>query len=689
MPNRLIHETSPYLLQHAHNPVDWYPWGPEALAAAKAADKPILLSIGYSACHWCHVMEHESFENPEIAGLMNDLFISIKVDREERPDLDSIYIAAVQALSGQGGWPMSVFLTPDGQPFFGGTYYPPDDRPGMPGFRRVLTSVAAAYNERRAEVTESAGELQEYLAQRMDLPGHSGALDPGVLDRAFAAQSEDYESRYGGFGSQPKFPQAMAWEFVLRYHYRTGNKRALLMLEHTLWNMARGGIYDQLGGGFARYSTDVKWLVPHFEKMLYDNALLSRLYLHAYQLTGDPFYRRIVEETLDYVRREMVSPEGGFYSTQDADSEGEEGKFFVWTPDEIAAVLGPDDARVVNAYYDVTEQGNFEHKNVLSVPRPVERVAADLEMTPDALLAVIEGARPRLFAAREARIHPGTDTKILTGWNGLMLRSFAEASRVLDRADYRETAEANARFVQRTLLRDGRLLRTYKDGQAKIPGFLEDYAFYADGLLALYEATFDAQWFTAARGLADQILAHFPDAQGGGFFDTPDDGETLIHRPKDLLESAIPSGNSVAAAVLQRLALFTAEDVYREAAENTLVAAGALLAQYPSAVGEMLCALDFYLSSPQEIALIGDSAAPDMQALLKVIVSAYRPYQVVAAAAPGDEAALAAIPLLADRPQRNGQATAYVCRNYACQRPVTSPAELAEQLEAEVTWTEI
>ncbi len=689
MPNRLIHETSPYLLQHAHNPVDWYAWGPEALAAAQAADKPILLSIGYSACHWCHVMEHESFENPEIAQLMNDLFVSIKVDREERPDLDSIYMAAVQALSGQVGWPMTVFLTPEGLPFFGGTYYQPDDRPGLPGFRRVLTSVETAYRERRAEITESATELQEYLAQRMDLPGHAGALTPTVLDRAFESLSGDYESQYGGFGNQPKFPQAMTWEFILRYQYRTGNKRALLMLEHTLWNMARGGIYDHLGGGFARYSTDIKWLVPHFEKMLYDNALLSRLYLHAYQLTGEPFYRRIVEETLDYVRREMVSPEGGFYSTQDADSEGEEGKFFVWTPDEIAAVLGAEEARVVNAYYDVTPRGNFEHKNILNIPRPVEKVAQDLQMTPDAVRAAIEEARPKLFAAREARVHPGTDTKILTGWNGMMLRSFAEASRVLDRADYREVAVANARFVLGTLGRDGRLLRTYKDGQAKIPGFLEDYAFYADGLLALYEATFDPQWFTAARGLADQILAHFPDTAGGGFFDTPDDGEPLIHRPKDLQESAIPSGNSVAAEVLQRLALFTADDRYRAAAEGTIVAAGALLAQYPAAVGEMLGALDFYLSTPQEIAIIGAPDAPDTRAMLDTIVRRYRPYQVVAAAAPDDPAAIAAVEILADRPQRQGRATAYVCRNFACQNPVTTPEALEEQLEAEVSWTEI
>jgi uncharacterized protein YyaL (SSP411 family) len=682
MPNRLIHETSPYLLQHAHNPVDWYAWGPEALAAAQAQDKPILLSIGYSACHWCHVMEHESFEDPETARLMNELFVSIKVDREERPDLDSIYMAAVQALSGHGGWPMTVFLTPDGKPFFGGTYFPPEDRHGLPGFRRVLTSVAQAYGQRRAEVEETAADLRDYLAQRSSLPGDARALDPAVLDGAFRALAAEYEPQYGGLGDAPKFPQAMAWEFILRYHHRTGNEQAREMLDHTLGAMARGGIYDQLGGGFARYSTDRQWLVPHFEKMLYDNALLSRLYLHAYQLTGEPFYYRIVEETLDYVVREMTGPEGGFYSAQDADSEGEEGKFFVWTPGEIAAVVEPEDERLVARYYAVTEQGNFEHKNILSTPRPLEAVAAELGVPLEAAQAAIERARRALFAAREARVHPGTDTKVLTGWNGLMLRSFAEAARILDRPDYRAVAERNARFIVGTLERDGRLLRTYKDGQAKIPGFLEDYAFYADGLLTLYEATFDAQWFSAARRLADAMLDHFTDEEGGGFFDTPDDGEELLNRPKDLLESALPSGNAVAAEVLQRLALYTADDRYRAAAERTLVAAGALLRQYANAVGEMLCALDFYLAGPREIAIIGAPAAPDTGALLEVVYSRFRPHQIVAVAAPDDQAAVSAIALLADRPQRHGRATAYVCQNFACQTPVTDPAELVLQLDS-------
>ena len=682
MPNRLINETSPYLLQHAHNPVDWYAWGPEALRAAEAEDKPILLSIGYSACHWCHVMEHESFEDPATAQLMNELFVSIKVDREERPDLDSIYMAAVQALSGHGGWPMTVFLTPDGKPFFGGTYFPPEDRHGLPGFQRVLTSVAQAYRQRRAEVDETAGDLRDYLAQRNSLPGDERALDPAVLDGAFRVLAAEYEPQYGGLGDAPKFPQAMAWEFILRYHHRTGNEQAREMLDHTLAGMARGGIYDQLGGGFARYATDREWLVPHFEKMLYDNALLSRLYLHAYQLTGEPFYRRIVEETLDYVVREMTSPEGGFYSAQDADSEGEEGKFFVWTPDEIAAVVGPEEARIVNLYYGVTPQGNFEHKNILSIVRSPEEVAADVGQPVAEVQAVIERARRALFAARAGRVHPGTDTKVLTGWNGLMLRGFAEAARILDRPDYRAVAERNAGFVLGTLERDGRLLRTYKDGQAKIPGFLEDYAFYGDGLLALYEATFDAQWFAAARRLADALPAHFADEETGGFFDTPDDGEVLLNRPKDLLESAIPSGNAVAVELLQRLALYTADDRYTTAAERTLVAAGALLRQYAGATGEMLCALDFHLSTPREIAIVGAPTAPDTQALLEVVYSQFRPHQVVAVAAPADPTAQATIALLADRPQRANQATAYVCQNFACQAPVTDPADLVLQLDS-------
>ncbi|HUS15466.1 MAG TPA: thioredoxin domain-containing protein, partial [Chloroflexia bacterium] len=596
MPNRLIHETSPYLLQHAHNPVDWYPWGPEALARARTEDRPILLSIGYSACHWCHVMEHESFEDEGTADLMNQHFVPIKVDREERPDLDSIYMAAVQSLTGHGGWPMTVFLTPEGKPFFAGTYFPREDRHGLPGFQRVLESVARAYREQHADIVRSADELTEFLGDRGNMPARPEALEAGVLDRASAALAREFDSRFGGLGGAPKFPQAMAWEFLIRQYHRTRDARRLMMIETTLRGMANGGIYDQLGGGFARYSVDNRWLVPHFEKMLYDNALLSQLYLHAYQLTGEPFYRRIVEEVLDYVVREMTSSEGAFYSTQDADSEGEEGKFYVWTPAEIDAALPPDQARVARAYWGVTDAGNFEGHNILNVPRPADAVAQELGLPIDEVLGLLAAARRTLYDLRERRVHPGRDEKVLVSWNGLMLRSFAEAARVLDRADYRQVAQRNATFILEHMRDGDRLLRTYKDGRAHLAGVLEDYAFYADGLLALYEADFDPAWFAAARGLADSMIARFADAQGGGFFDTASDSETLITRPKDLLESAIPSGNSVAAEVLLRLHFYTMEEGYYDQAKGTLEAAGALLAQYASGVGRMLCALDLYLA---------------------------------------------------------------------------------------------
>ncbi len=679
MPNRLSHETSPYLLQHADNPVDWYAWGPEALARAQAEDKPILLSIGYSACHWCHVMAHESFENPTIAALMNDSFVCIKVDREERPDLDSIYMTAVQLLTGQGGWPMTVFLTPQGKPFFAGTYFPPTERHGLPGFPHVLRSLARAYQEQRVEVDESAAELTAQLADRNGLPTTPDLLRVETLDRAAAALSRAYDPRHGGLGGAPKFPQVMAWAFLVRQYHRTREPRLLVMIERTLHAMAEGGIYDHLGGGFARYSVDAHWLVPHFEKMLYDNALLSRLYLHVYQITGDGFYRRIVEETLDYVVREMTSHEGAFYSTQDADSEGEEGKFYLWTPAEIAAVLPADSARVALAYWGVTEHGNFERRNILNRPRPAAIVAAELGLPEAELLATVARARAALYAAREGRVHPGRDEKTLVSWNGLMLRSFAEAARVLGRADYRAVAQRNAAFVLGRMRDGARLLRTYKNGRAHLAAVLEDYAFYADGLLALYEADFDPQWFVAARALTDEMQAHFGDP-AGGFFDTADDSEALIVRPKDLLESAVPSGNAVAATLLLRLYYYTMEDRYYDAAQGTLAAAGALAAQYASGVGEMLCAIDLSLAAVREIALIGQPGRPDTDALIAATFGPYRPHQVVAAAAPDDSAALGAIPLLEGRPQRDDHATAYVCVHYLCQAPVTDPAALAAQL---------
>jgi len=678
MSNRLANETSPYLLQHANNPVDWHPWGEVALAKARAEDKPILLSIGYSACHWCHVMEHESFEDEQIAGLMNQLFVNIKVDREERPDLDSIYMSAVQALTGRGGWPMTMFLTPDGAPFYGGTYFPPQDRGHMPGFPRVLRSVAEAYRTRRAEVGKSAEQLTAMLGRQV-APQASQYLAPELLDQALRALLPQFDMQEGGLGGAPKFPQPMALEFLLRSYRRTGSPEALAAAQLTLDKMACGGIYDQLGGGFHRYSVDAVWLVPHFEKMLYDNAQLARVYLQAYQVTGEPLFRRVVEETLEYVRCEMTDPGGGFYSTQDADSEGEEGKFFVWTPQEIEAVLGGEDARLLCAYFDVTEQGNFEHHTILRVAASVEAVALTLGVDPAGAQAVIERGRRGLFEARERRVKPGRDEKVLTAWNGLMLRAFAEAAVALDRDDYREQARRNAEFVLANLRRDGRLLRTWKDGQAKLNGYLEDYACFADGLLSLYEATFDPRWLAEARSIADVMIEQFADDSAGGFYVTGKDHERLVSRPKDLFDNATPSGNSVAAEALLRLGLLSGQGLYREAAERVLRLLGVIAAQHPAAFGRLLCALDFYLGSPKEIAIVGQPDAADTASLTRTVFSRYAPNKVVAGCAPN--AAPPDIPLLADRPARNGKATAYVCQNYVCQAPATTPEELARQLE--------
>ncbi|MFB3091975.1 MAG: thioredoxin domain-containing protein, partial [Dehalococcoidia bacterium] len=539
MANRLIHETSPYLLQHAHNPVDWYPWGEEALEKAKEEDKPILLSIGYSACHWCHVMERESFENVDIAKTMNESFVSIKVDREERPDLDSIYMQAVQALTGQGGWPMTVFLTPQGEPFYGGTYFPPEDRGGMPGFHGVLKAMDEAYRTRRGDVGKATSELVNRLQQTSRIKSNTDLLTRDVLDEAFLHLAAGFDEQNGGFGDAPKFPQPMIYDFLLRYHHSTNNEKALQILNLSLEKMALGGMYDQLGGGFHRYSTDSYWLVPHFEKMLYDNALLSRLYLHAFQATGHDLYLRIVQETLNYVLREMTDEEGGFYSSQDADSEGEEGKFFVWTPKEVEEALGEEDAHIFNAYYDVTSVGNFEGNNILNVPRDAETVTDELDVTPERLEEVLQRGKKALLEVRERRVPPARDDKILTAWNGLMLRSFAEAAAVLQREDYRNAAIANATFITRDLQKEGRLLRTYRDGQAKLKGYLEDYSFLADGLMAVYELTFDQRWLDEARRLVDDMVDLFWEEDEGVFYDTGKDHETLLVRPRELFDNAI------------------------------------------------------------------------------------------------------------------------------------------------------
>jgi uncharacterized protein YyaL (SSP411 family) len=696
--NRLIDETSPYLLQHAHNPVDWFPWGEEALQKAKSEDKPILLSVGYSACHWCHVMERESFENEEIAAAMNQYFVSIKVDREERPDIDAIYMQAVQALTQQGGWPMTVFLTPDGRPFYGGTYFPPRDRQygreTMPGFPRILLSMADAYEKRRQEVEEQATQLADYLQQRSGSPFRrsgeqiEGAIPLELLSRASQELAAEFDAVNGGFGDAPKFPNTMSLEVLLRVRQhrlkgemsaQTTTPQELEIVDTSLQRMANGGIYDHLGGGFHRYSVDAQWLVPHFEKMLYDNALLSRVYLHAYLMTGNTFYRRIVEETLDYVVREMTSPEGGFYSTQDADSEGEEGKFFVWTPEEIEAALSARDAALFMQYYDVTQRGNFEGKNILHVSRDVEEIAKEAKITRKRLQDSLQQGREQLLHAREQRVKPGRDEKVLTSWNGLMLRSFAEAARYLKRKDYLEVASKNAGFLLGELRVAGRLLRTYKDGRAHLNGYLEDYIFLADGLLALYEASFQARWFTEARKLMDEAITLFADERNGGFFDTGSDHEALISRPKDIMDNATPAGNSVAADVLLRLAAFTGEEGYRQRADDYLRPIADVMAQHPQAFGHVLGALDFALSPVKEFAIMGNPSEADTLSLLEVINGRYLPNSVLACADPADSAAVQAVPLLADRPLKEGKATAYVCQNFACLAPVNMAEEL-EQL---------
>src|SRR5438034_11412614 len=556
MANRLINETSPYLLQHAQNPVDWYDWGPEALERAAAEDKLILLSIGYSACHLCHVMEHESFENPPIAKVMNENFVNIKVDREERPDLDQIYMSAVQIMTGSGGWPLTIFLLPNGEPIFGGTYFPPEDRYNRPGFLRVLETIAEAYRTRRAEIMENAKSLREHLTRPTFLKSQDEIIDTNLLDMAYRTIASRFDSREGGFGSAPKFPPSMSIDFLLRYSDRTGSEQALHMATLTLDKMAYGGMYDQVGGGFHRYSTDDRWLVPHFEKMLYDNALLVRAYVDAHRVTGKPLYKRIVEETLDFVVREMRGANGAFYSTQDADSEGIEGKFYVWSLKEFSEVTGAE-AELVAKYFGVTEQGNFEEQNILNVSRDLE-LFSKLERIPvQELETKIEATKKKLYRAREKRVRRGRDEKVLTDWNGLMLRAFAEAAAHFGRDDYRDVAEANAGFLLETMWDGNRLLHSFKDGRARFNAYLDDYANVVDGLFTLYELTFDATWLDAAMRITDVMVVQFWDREGGGFHFTGKDHETLIARTKDFFDNATPSGHSGAAGDMLISARFT------------------------------------------------------------------------------------------------------------------------------------
>ncbi len=669
MPNRLAQETSPYLLQHRDNPVEWYPWGAEALARACELDRPILLSVGYSACHWCHVMERESFEDPATAAYMNEHFVSVKVDREERPDVDALYMEAVQAMSGQGGWPMTVFCDPDGVPFYGGTYFPPEEGRGMPSFRMVMEAVVDAYENRREELRERAPQVRARLAAIGAAEPAEEAPGAELLEGAVEFLLEVADAERGGFGGAPKFPPASSLELLLA-------RGTLEPVERTLDAMLAGGIYDQLGGGFARYSVDANWLVPHFEKMLYDNAQLAVAYLHGWQVFGHARYRRVCEETLDWALREMRGPEGGFFSALDADSEGEEGRFYTWTPAELDEVLGEAPAAEVSAYFGVSERGNFEGRNVLHL------AGGAAAPEPEGLAE----ARRALLAERAERVRPGLDDKRLAAWNALMLAALAEAGAVLGREDYLEAARECAEFVldrmrspafavcggERDKQRTQRLLRTYKDGEARLNAYLEDHAFLLEALLTLYEATFEPRWFEQARELGDTMIARFGDRERGGFFSTSDDHEELIARRKEIGDHPIPSGNSAAALGLLRLEALTGERRYGEWAGGVLRLFAKAAPRQPDAFAHLLRSLDFQLSPTKEVALVGDNLAE----LAAVVRAAHRPHQVLAAGPEGS----ATPALLSKRSAVDGKPTAYVCERFACQAPTTDAGTLKSLL---------
>jgi uncharacterized protein YyaL (SSP411 family) len=676
MSNRLANETSPYLLQHAHNPVEWYPWGPEALERAKAEDKPIFLSIGYAACHWCHVMERESFENDEIAALMNERFVSIKVDREERPDLDDVYMAAVQAMTGSGGWPMSVFLTPDLKPFFGGTYFPPEERHGMAGFPRVLAAVSDAYRTRRVEIEQQAKMLANHLGAQLAVPAGDRDPERRQLETAVARIAASFDERLGGFGGAPKFPAPMTLEFLLRSWRRTGDARTLHMVTRTLDAMADGGIHDQVGGGFARYSTDAEWLVPHFEKMLYDNALLAHAYLEGFRATGEDRYAVVARATLDFMLAELQTDDGGFASALDADSEGEEGRFYVWTwagfHDALgAAGLDEEERRALAAHWGVTEAGNWEGRSVLHRPGP-----SGLDPS-----SVARG-RAALLAARSERVRPARDDKQLASWNGMALRALGHAALVLGEERYAEATATLVAFVEQHLLRDGdRIWRTARAGQAHTPGFAEDYLAMADGLLVAHAALGTAGPLALARRLVATAVREFWDEEAGTFVDTSDEHDRTVARPRGLVDNATPSANSLGADVLLRLALLTGDEDLDRRARSILRAVAPALDRQPSAFGRMLSAADRALGEAIDVVVAaGDAADPAALALRRAAARPYQPDLVLTAVAPDDPHA--GWPLYAGKEPREGGATAYACRGYRCDAPTRDPDELARQVPA-------
>jgi uncharacterized protein len=688
-PNRLIHETSLYLKQHANNPVDWHPWGPEALARAKELNRPIFLSIGYSACHWCHVMEHESFEDETTAKIMNERFVCIKVDREERPDIDTIYMNALQVLTQEGGgWPLSVFLTPELTPFYAGTYYPPDERyaPHRPSFKRLLLAIHDAWTNRHDHIQEVGRNVVGYLQGMSQLEADGESLSDGLLTNALATLRRSFDATHGGFGSAPKFPHALELKLLLRLGQRFADKTAVHMTRHTLDKMARGGMYDQVGGGFHRYSVDDRWLVPHFEKMLYDNALLTTAYVEAWQLTRDSFYEQIVRETLDYVLREMTLPDGGFFSTQDADSEGEEGKFYVWSESEISAILGSELASLACRVWGVSAKGNFEGHNILFRVRSDDEDAKLLGLTLDEFKTRLSEAKRKLYGVRAKRIWPGRDEKILTAWNGLMITAFAKAAAAINDSRYLEAAIRAATFILNHMRTpDGRLFRTAGVGQpAKLNGYLEDYAFLTDALVALYEATFEPKWLREAAALADVMQTQFADPSGPGFFFVANDHEKLIARTKDLHDGSTPSGNAVAVTILLRLAKLLDRRDLAAKAEETLRGYRSTMAEHPAAAGQMLIALDFHLGPAREIAVIGKEDDPETIRALTAIQRAFRPNQVVAFHDPSTGNLPDLIPLLKDKSMIGGVVTVYVCENFTCQAPFVG-AEAVERAFGEQT----
>ena len=684
-PNRLAKEKSPYLLQHAYNPVDWYPWGVEAFEKARKENKPIFLSVGYSTCHWCHVMEHESFENDEIAAVMNQYFVCIKVDREERPDVDKIYMTAVQAMTGQGGWPMSVFLTPDLKPFFGGTYWPPTARYGRGGFKEILERVHEVWEQKHEDVLKSSEQLGAQLDVHMTVRSAPGSLDEHTLGDAYHDIANQYDDVYGGFGSAPKFPRPVSLNFLIRYHARTGDKKALEMVLHTLKKMALGGMYDQLGGGFHRYSVDQKWLVPHFEKMLYDNAQLVCSNLEAYQLTRDPFYADVARDVLRYVMRDMTHKDGGWYSAEDADSEGVEGKFYVWTLDEMNQILGRDDAKVFCFVYDVSGGGNFEHGwSILNQVFNVREAAGEFKKSEDEIKQILARSKEKLFAVRSKRIRPHLDDKILTAWNGLMLSAFARAYQVLDDPKYLDAALKDAGWVWSNLYdaKTRHLHRRWREGEVGGAAILDDYAFLIQGLIDLYEASFDPKWLARAIELQETQNKLFYDTKDGGFFMTTGEDKSILSRPKEDYDGTEPSGNSISVLNLLRLSQFADKAEYREMAEKTLQLFGERLRKVPQIAPQMLVALDFSLQKPKQIVIAGKPGAADTKAMLRAVHERFLPTAIVLLADGGSAQAELAnrLPFLKDMKSKEGKATAYVCVNYACQLPTTDAEKLKKHL---------